>query len=488
MKNYNLNIFKKNKVLLFNRDLLCVEQSNGSVWRIGERGLLSFFVLFMFSTTFNVKAQTIFEKVNHTFKTSGYLRTGVGQSEGGETQAHFQMPGAQNKYSLGNQADTYGELEFDYSYYFDKEKSKSLDVIWMSSIYEDFGTDTQMSFNKTEQLYVRANNFLGNGEVIWAGKRFYDRRAEHMLDRQWVNPGQRGWGVGMEKLIQKGTDEDIKFGIWAFQERGKDISFINGAKDHLRAYTADVRYVHLPISETLKMNVSLNYSYRAENEIMEYDAKHGFAVISWLDYEKKYITNTTALIFRQGASIPIHHWSGMSEKENPGNDNIVLNDNASSYFLEINNNFLYDDKETFAVNGILSAVMRDYGTKPYEYNSANPTNKAYLKGRDKMLYWLTAGARGMYYLSNNFKLHLELTHEYIKNEQLNVSGNLDKITFTPELSLEKGFYARPVLRPFVTYAFWSDDLKGLIGNTPNGAPFGNNTSGFTYGLQFEIWW
>ena len=114
MKNYNLNIFKKNKVLLFNIDLLCVEQSNGSVWRIGERGLLSFFVLFMFSTTFNVKAQTIFEKVNHTFKTSGYLRTGVGRSEGGETQAHFQMPGAQNKYSLGNQADTYGELEFDY--------------------------------------------------------------------------------------------------------------------------------------------------------------------------------------------------------------------------------------------------------------------------------------------------------------------------------------------------------------------------------------
>lgn len=461
---------------------------NNSNTLIKRIKLLFVIIILMFATTFNSFSQTIFEKGNHKFKTSGYLRTGVGRSEGGETQAHFQMPGAQNKYSLGNQADTYGELEFDYSYYFDEEKSKSIDVIWMTSIYEDFGTDTQMSYNKMEQLYMRANNFLGKGEIIWAGKRFYDRRAEHMLDRQWVNPGQRGWGFGMEKLIGKGTDEDIKFGIWTFQEKGDDVSYINGNVDKLRAYTADVRYVHLPISETLKMNVSLNYSYRTENEIMEYDSKHGFAVISWLDYEKKYITNTTALIFRQGASIPIHHWSGMSEKENPGNDNFVLNNIDSSYFLEINNNFLYDDKETFAVNGILSAVIRDYGTRPYEYNVTDPTNKTYLQGRDKMLYWLTAGARGMYYLSNNFKLHLELTHEYINNEQLNVSGDLDKITFTPELSLEKGFYARPVLRPFVTYAFWSDDLKGLIGNTPNGAPFGNNNSGFTYGLQFEIWW
>ncbi|MDV7186598.1 carbohydrate porin [Lutibacter sp. TH_r2] len=435
-----------------------------------------------------VNAQTIFENANHKFKTSGYLRTGVGKSEGGETQAHFQMPGAQNKYSLGNQADTYGELEFDYTYYFNEDKSKSIDLIWMTSIYEDFGTDTEMSFNKTEQLYTRLNNFLGKDEVIWIGKLFYDRRAVHMMDRQWVNPGQRGWGFGMEKLIQKGTKEDIKFGVWTFQEKNDDVSYINGNVDKLRAYTADVRYVNYPISETLKMNLSLNYTYRAENKVMDYDGKHGFGIVSWLDYEKKSITNSTALIFRQGATIPLHHWTGMSEKENPGNDNIVLNNLDSSYFLEINNNFLYDDKENFALNGILSAVVRDYGTDPYEYNSATPNNPTYLEGKGSKFYWLTAAARGMYYISDYFKLSLEYSYEFIDNKQLDLSGNLSKISFTPEFSLSKGFYSRPVLRPLITYAFWSDDLKGHIGNTPNGAPFGNSTSGFTYGLQFEIWW
>jgi maltoporin len=441
----------------------------------------------LFLTSVNLNAQTIFKNERSTFGTSGYLRTGIGNSEGGATQAHFQMPGAQNKYSLGNQADTYGELEFDYTYFLNTDKNKSLDLVWMTSIYEDFGTSKEMAFNKTEQLYVRGNNLLGKGEVLWAGKRFYDRRAIHMLDRQWMNPGQAGWGLGVEKLLQKGTTEDIKVGAWTFQDDDV-VSYLNSDTSNLTSYTIDARWVQLPISETLKMNMALNYSYRAKNETLGYDDKHGLGAFAWVDYEKKYITNTTAVLFRQGATVSKNHWTGLSEKENPGNNTTILNDLNSAYTLEINNNFLYDDLEKFALNGILLAVIKDYGTKPYVYDNSNPDLKEFIPDRGKMLYWLTAGARGMYYINDNFKLSLELTHEYIKNQQLGVSGNLDKISFTPEISLKKGFYSRPVLRPLVTYAFWSEYLKGEIGSTPNGAPFGNRTSGFTYGLQFEIWW
>ena len=451
--------------------------------------LVSFLtVVAMFAETGIVEAQTIFENDQSKFVTSGYLRTGFGWSEGGETQAHFQMPGAQNKYSLGNQADTYGELEFDYIYYLDTAKKTSIDVIWMTSIYETFGTENQMNYNKTEQLYMRLNNLLGKGEMIWFGKRFYDRRALHLMDRQWLNPGQRGWGFGMENLIQKDSPEDIKFGLWTFQEKHDDVSYINGDTSKLRGFTADVRWVHLPINDNFSFNTSLNYTYRAPNSTLEYDGKHGFAAIAWFDYEKKNITNTTGLVLRQGASIPLHHWTGMSEKENPGNDNIVLNDISSAYFLEINNNFLYDDLDRFALNVILSTVIRDYGTDPYAYNATDPNHPTYLPGKGNMMYWLTAGASAMYYFNDNFKFNLEYTHEYVNNQQVDVKGHLNKITFSPELSLKKGFYSRPVLRPFVNYAFWSDDLAGHIGTTPEEAPFGSSTSGMTYGLQFEIWW
>ncbi|NIJ45597.1 maltoporin [Wenyingzhuangia heitensis] len=432
-----------------------------------------------------VTSQTIFENENSMFGTSGYIRTGTGRSVGGGTQAHFQMPGAQNKYSLGNQADTYGELEFDYIYYLNTAKDKSIDAVWMTSYYEAFGSETQMDFDKTAQLYIRGKNLLGKGETLWIGKRYYDRKAIHLLDRQWMNPAQTGWGFGVEDLLTNKTNEDIKIGVWSFKDEDV-VSYINNNTSQLNAFTLDTRWVNVPVNNTLKLNLAVNYSYRLKNETLEYNAKQGFGAFAWLDYEKDHITNTTAVLFRQGATVPKHHWTGMSEKENPNNNNTVLNNINSSYSLEINNNFLYDDFENFAINGILLAVIRDFGTNPYIYNGINDVT--YLSGKGNMLYWLTAGARGMYYLSDYFKLSLEVSHEYIKNEQVGVAGNLNRISFTPEISLSKGFYSRPVIRPLIAYAFWSDDLKGNIGNVPNNAPFGNNTDGFTYGLQFEIWW
>ncbi|NJB82713.1 carbohydrate porin [Wenyingzhuangia aestuarii] len=432
-----------------------------------------------------VHSQTIFKNENNTFGTSGYIRTGVGRSEGAKTQAHFQMPGAQNKYSLGNQADTYGELEFDYVHYLNTEKNKSLDVVWMTSFYEAFGSENQMEFDKTAQLYIRGKNLLGKGETLWVGKRYYDRKAIHLLDRQWINPAQKGWGFGVEDLLKNKTNEDLKIGVWSFKDDDV-VSYINRNTSKLKTFTLDTRWVNMPVSSTLKLNLALNYSYRPKNETLAYQNRQGFGAFAWLDYEKNKITNTIAVLFRQGATVPQHHWTGMSEKENPDNSTTVFNNLKTAYTLEINNNFLYDDLDKFAINGILLTVIRDYGTHPYVYRGTN--NLEFQQGKGNMMYWLTAGARGMYYMSDYFKLSLEISHEYIHNEQLDVTGNLNRISFTPEISLSKGFYSRPVLRPLVTYAFWSDDLKGKVGNIPNDAPFGNATDGFTYGLQFEIWW
>ena len=462
-------------------------------------GLVMFLLLCSFPHTM-LRAQTLAETDQYKFGVSGYIRTGIGYSEGKKTQAHFQMPGALNKFSLGNQADNYGEFEFDYTHYLNKDKSKSIDAVVMLAYYQDFGTDKSTSLSRTKQLYIRSNNLFGNGESIWVGKRYYHRQAIHLLDRQWINPGQEGPGMGIENLLHNNTNEDLKFAAWSFAETGVN-SFKNENQGNLDSYTFDARWVHKPISETSNLNIAVNYSYRAKNEVLGYKTRQGFGLFSWLDYKKKYITNTTAILFRQGANISIDHWTGVAQKENSGNDNIIRNDLRKAYTLEINNNFLYDDKDKFAFNGSFLALIRDYGTAPYVYRAIdNETSSSYISsmppptkpsltlGSGSMFYWLSLGGRFMYYISNQFKLSLELTHEYIHNEHIGVSGNLSKISFTPEFSLSKGFYSRPVLRPLITYAAWSDDLRGYIGTTPVGAPFTNKTSGLTYGLQFEIWW
>ncbi len=429
-------------------------------------------------------AQEIFKNDNSLFKASGYIRSGVGRSEGGATQAHFQMPGALSKYSLGNQADTYGELAFGYTRYFGVDKSKSIETLWMSSLYEDFGTEGKMSFNFAEQLYLRANNLLGLGESIWGGKRFYDRKFIHMLDRAWLNPGQQGWGLGVENLLDRSTDEDLKFAAWRFKNEDV-VSYNSGEVGNLYNYTADVRWVNRPISESFNINVAANYSYRAANDRLGYGAVHGYGLFGWLDYDGGDIKNTTALLFRQGANVSLDHWTGASYSENPSNSNYVTSDLSNAYSVELNNNFLYDDFEDWTLNFILSAVVRNYGTTPYEFVDGEAR---YMSDLGEMMYWFTAGARGSYYLSDNFRLTLEYTHEYIDNRQVDATGHLNKLTFTPELTLKKGFYSRPALRPFVNYAFWSDELRGHIATSPIGSPYADQTSGLTYGVQFEIWW
>ena len=63
-------------------------------------------------------------------------------------------------------------------------------------------------------------------------------------------------------------------------------------------------------------------------------------------------------------------------------------------------------------------------------------------------------------------------------------GWLRKITIAPQIGAGRKFFSRPVLRAFLTYANWSDGLRGFVGGTP----YQNRTNGLTYGVQAEHWW
>ena len=47
-----------------------------------------------------------------TFEFHGYLRSGYGLNSEGGQQVAFEAPGADAKYRLGNEAETYGEFIF----------------------------------------------------------------------------------------------------------------------------------------------------------------------------------------------------------------------------------------------------------------------------------------------------------------------------------------------------------------------------------------
>ncbi|PVX51025.1 maltoporin [Balneicella halophila] len=442
-------------------------------------------LLFLTLTSQYVFSQTIVKSNDGELKITGYIRSGFAKDKEGNTQVSLQMPDAPSKFSLGNQPDTYGELEFRYKHFLNDEKDKSIEVRWMTSYYESFNDESSSNLNEWEKLNIRFHNLLNRNEIIWIGKRFYDRHTLYMIDRHWLNQGQTGIGFGMEQLLsgsEKGG-QDIKWGVWRL-ERDDVKSFKNEKEDELINYLADIRWVKIPIAQNYFVNFALNYSVRTENEDLGYDTKHGYGAISWLDYTKNNISHTTALLYKKGANIFKDHATGESIIENPNNDKIVIYDLDDAYTLELNHSFLYDDKENFAFNATLVAIHKDFGTAPKVYNQQLQNFQKTDAGHT--MDWIGIGARPMVYINKYFRLTGELSYEYINNKSAGVQGNMTKLAFTPEFSLKKGFYSMPVVRPYIAYAHWSNELKGSIASSSE--YLASRTSGLMFGLQFELWW
>jgi maltoporin len=99
--------------------------------------------------------------------------------------------------------------------------------------------------------------------------------------------------------------------------------------------------------------------------------------------------------------------------------------------------------------------------------------------------WVSFGARPEVfftkYLSLAFEAGADHTHSRIAPLY---DGWLRKFTIAPQVGAGRKFFSRPVLRAYLTYADWSDGLKGFVG----GVPYQNRTNGLTYGVQAETWW
>jgi len=96
--------------------------------------------------------------------------------------------------------------------------------------------------------------------------------------------------------------------------------------------------------------------------------------------------------------------------------------------------------------------------------------------------WISAGARPQYNITDNWGVAVELGYDWYRDD--GGDNSLTKATFAPFYSFgRKGFFARPQLRAFVTWAQWSD-----VGAITNQAALGDVTDGASIGIQLEQWW
>lgn len=134
---------------------------------------------------------------------TGYARSGIGWTGSGGEQQCFQATGAQSKYRLGNECETYAELKLGQEVWKEGDKSFYFDTNVAYSVAQQ--NDWEATSPAFREANVKGKNLIDAlpGSTIWAGKRFYQRHDVHMIDFYYWDIS--GPGAGLE-------DVDLGFG------------------------------------------------------------------------------------------------------------------------------------------------------------------------------------------------------------------------------------------------------------------------------------
>lgn len=396
-----------------------------------------------------------------SFEFHGYFRSGYGVNSRGGQQVAFQAPGAGAKYRLGNETETYGELIFVNNWLNPEHNS---DRAWFhteamieanttnSASYANFNNSAANDQFRLREVFVRAGNLfeIQPDAKFWAGERYY--RRQHIDIDDFYPLDMSGYGAGIEDL-------NVRVGKLA-------VSYLSGARPDIETENGNF----------IKSNIDARL----------YDVKApGGTVGVFLDFATGKGGTTPAgevIPTSNGYAFGIKHqrleWHGgyhtfgMQYGTGPAsNFSTSIDDptrfiNSTARFL-VTEHVLLQPNDKFAIMPI------------FIYQRTRDGNPEH--GWDQ---WVSFGARPEVFFTKYLSLAFEGGFDHTHSSTGQYDGWLRKFTIAPQIGAGRQFFSRPVLRAFLTYASWSDGLRGFVG----GIPFQNCTSGLIYGVQAETWW
>jgi maltoporin len=408
----------------------------------------------------DTKIRKLEEQVK-SFEFHGYFRSGYGLNGRGGQQVAFQAPGADAKFRLGNEAETYSELIFVNNW---QNPEHDSDKAWIkteflveanttnSANYANFKDGTGGDQFRLREAFVQAGNIFESqpDAKFWAGQRFYRRYQSHIND--FYISDMSGYGAGVE-------DMDVKVGKMSF-------AYLAGARPDV--VTEDGNYA--------KSNLDLRL----------YDVKApGGKLGVWFNFAraKGGATQTGDVIpTSNGYAFGIAHqrleWQGgynwFSVQYGKGA--------ASNFSTSIDdpNPYIKDSKRFRIAEHMLLQPNDKFAIMPiFVYQRTHSGNP-----RESWNQWVSFGARPQVFFTDHLSLAFESGFDHTRSGNGQYNGWLRKFTIAPQIGAGRKFFSRPVLRVFATYATWSNGLRGFVG----GVPFHDRTNGFTYGVQAETWW
>ncbi len=383
---------------------------------------------------------------------SGYYRLGVGGNTKGGTQTCFQLPGAPSKYRLGNECELWSELAWDQdialadgSTLYGMVMGGFKNALGHRPKFKDSNEDGGGS-SRIQQMFLEWRNAgVLNGGNFWVGRRYYKRNDINMTDFYYWNQSATGFGFDEVPIgdLRYSYVFSRKDDYWQNPYVTRHDFNINGFKTN-------------PGGE---VEVGISYLQKPSGT-----DKHSGWAVSVQHKQAGFLGgrfHTFALQYGEGPGTGLSYTG----------DTNLDKENKSWRVLE------YFDWQTTERFGGQFQVVYQKDVRP--------------DGDDSR--WLSIGVRSAYAFTEQFKLSTEIGHDQIKASD--GTRKLTKFTIAPTWSPSgPGFWTRPELRVFYTYATWNEaaqraatEMNPESALSENGA-FGSDRHGGNFGFQVEYWW
>ncbi|MGS4820571.1 maltoporin [Raoultella terrigena] len=407
----------------------------------------------------------------------GYARSGIGWTGSGGEQQCFQATGAQSKYRLGNECETYAELKLGKEVWKEGDKSFYFDTNVAYSVSQQ--NDWESTSPAFREANVQGKNLIDwlPGSTIWAGKRFYQRHDVHMIDFYYWDISGPGAGIenidlGFGKLSMAATRSSESGGSATFADRD---ALGNRIYDNIVPNDVfDVRLAQMELNPggTLELGVDYGHTNVPDNYYLQPDAsKDGWMLTA--EHTQSMLKGYNKFVLQYATDAMTSNGKGVPQGGSINNDGTmwrVLDHGAIS--------------------------MGDSWDMMYVamYQDINLDNNNGTK-------WWTVGVRPMYKWTPIMSTLLEVGYDNVESQKTGDNNNQYKITLAQQWQAGDSIWSRPAIRVFATYAKWDEKWGYANGDSGTGYTSGvayNDTSAktfsrgdsdeWTFGAQMEIWW
>lgn len=428
------------------------------------------FVLSLFALPLSASAGN-FTAPLADFTFHGYARSGLGWSGSGGEQQCFKTTGAASKYRLGNECETYAELQLGKMIWQEGDKSFRFDTNLAYSVSQR--SDFESVSPALREVNIQGKNLIDSlpGAVLWAGKRFYQRHDVHMNDFYYWDISGPGAGlenidIGLGKLSIAATRNEEANGMEGYLNRQREkLAVIDDL--------FDLRLAELQVNPG--GTLELGASYGRANVQDGFHLTQGASKTGWM------LTAEHVQNIGDGKNTAVVQYAtdALSSQGNGRAEGASVSNNGSLLRLLDHGAVDINDRWGVMYIGMYQNIDRDNG---------NGTT------------WYTAGIRPMYKWTPVMSTFLEAGYDNVKSQRTGQRNSQYKLTLAQQWQAGNSIWSRPAIRLFATWAKW-DEKWGYATDTHSGLITGyayqdtdrytlsrGKNDEITFGAQAEIWW